>query len=498
MTTIISEGRLADLKSYPLPRSGQLTTAGPTAGSVPLLSLDGITNTYERMVRQQPWLYTVIAKLTWNGSRLPLNPYEYGEDGESRKRSRGSDLDRLMRRPRPRTSAFSFKSAIIWDLHVHGHALVLKSRSSAGAPPDELWNVPWTNVQTVSDESGIVAYKIVVNGIGTTVAPTEVIHYSLPNGISPIEVLRRTLALEDASMTFQGQSFLNGITPRGAFVTDQRINEASLPRLREELSALYAGPDNAGRFGVFDQGLRWAQMGSSAADAQLIEQRKLSREEVCAVYDVPPPLVGILDRATFSNVDELHKALYVDALGPRLTLIEETTQAQLVEDEPAWDGLFVEFNMDALLRPDTESRARAHLMSQQAGVTTVNERRKLENLPPIDDPAADTVLMPLNMSQVGEDYKSKIDAVAALIRAGFDPHDALSALGLPDMAYLEVQPITVRPTNLLDAQTEATMASADTDTEPKNLRDELVSQAFSAGSGDKSGTVDPVEEPNDD
>jgi len=37
----------------------------------------------------------------------------------------------------------------------------------------------------------------------------------------------------------------------------------------------------------------------SANEAQYIESRKLNREEVCAVYDVPPPAVHILDRATF-------------------------------------------------------------------------------------------------------------------------------------------------------------------------------------------------------
>jgi hypothetical protein len=113
--------------------------------------------------------------------------------------------------------------------------------------------------------------------------------------------------------------------------------------------------------------------------------------------------VGILDRATFSNVTELHKALYTDALGPRLTLIEEAFQTWLVDAEPSWDGLFVEFNTNEVLKADPAQRFQTHLVAQQAGVTTINERRRAENLPAIDDPLADAVMVPLNMLPVGKD-----------------------------------------------------------------------------------------------
>jgi phage portal protein BeeE len=55
--------------------------------------------------------------------------------------------------------------------------------------------------------------------------------------------------------------------------------------------------------------------------AAVVEFRKLTREEVAAVFDIPPVLLGILDRATFSNVEELHLAFYQDTLGPWTTLL---------------------------------------------------------------------------------------------------------------------------------------------------------------------------------
>ena len=60
----------------------------------------------------------------------------------------------------------------------------------------------------------------------------------------------------------------------------------------------------------------------SAVEAELIDQRKLNREEIAAAYDVPPPLIGILDRATFSNIQVQAKMLYGMVLGPWLALVK--------------------------------------------------------------------------------------------------------------------------------------------------------------------------------
>lgn len=399
--TIISGGRPVGLggPSFPFPPGVQQTTV--VGGRIDLL---GGPAAYEAVVKAQPWVFAVVAKLTWSAARLPLNAYEWDDEAAaSRQRARGSDLDRLIHRPRPRARAFRLKAPLWWDLFVHGRALVVKVRPGAGAPPRELWNIPWPKVETVSDNSGIVGFRVHLSGGAPIwVDPKDTIYIELPGG-SPLEPLRRTLALEDAGLDWQQASFRNGVTPRGAFVSDGKLDDRTLPRLRLELEKLYAGPENAGRFGLFDQGLKWAAMGQSAVDADLVRQRMLSREEVCAVFDMPPPLVGILDHATLNNVEVLHNALYVDTLGPRLTLLEDEVQAQLVDDEPAWDGLWVEHNLNELLKPLPEARYRSYLMGQQSSTNTINERRAAENLPRIDDPVADTVFVPANMWPVGVD-----------------------------------------------------------------------------------------------
>jgi HK97 family phage portal protein len=404
VTVILSGGRPRTLNlggpTFPFPPGTQQTTT-PT-GRIDLIAG---SVAYERIVKSQPAVFAVVSKLMWSAARLPFNAYQWTGDAAegSRERARSSELDILLHKPRPRARGFRLKAPAWWDVLVHGHALIVKVRRGAGAPPRELWNIPWPNVETVSDNSGIVGFRVHLSGDSPIwVSPKDTIYLELPGG-SPLEPLRRTLALEDASLDWQQASFANGVTPRGAFVSDAKLDERTMPRLRTELEKLYAGPENAGRFGLFDQGLKWAAMGQSAVDADLVAQRKLSREEVCVAYDVAPPLIGILDSATIGATEVIHNALYVDTLGPKLTMFEDDVQAQLVDDEPAWDGLWVEHNLNELLKPLPEARYRTHLMGQQSSTTTINERRAFENLPRIDDPVADTVFIPANMWPVGTD-----------------------------------------------------------------------------------------------
>lgn len=399
MTTIVSGGRPTTIgaKQFPLPTSAAVQT-GPSAGNVPLLRGDGASATYEAMFKSQPMVYAVVNKIVRAVARNPLKAYD-GLEADERSRLRGHPLDRLIRRPFPRGSENAIKAHVARSLEIYGKALLLKSRPSAGAPPTELWPIPWRNVGLIEDERGPIGFTITIGVTNYVLGPEDVIYFDA--GISPLEPLRRTLALEDAAITFQGQSLANGMTQRGAFTSDTRLNDATIPRLRAELEKLYSGVANAGRIALLDGGLKFQNIGQSAVDADLMAQRRLSREEVCAVYDIAPALLG-LEKANYASQSEYRKGLY-DSIATRLVMIEETFQAQLVESEPEWDGSFVEFDTNELLRPDPEARARMHMLTQQSSVTTINERRKVENLPPIDDAIADTVFLPANMIPVGVD-----------------------------------------------------------------------------------------------
>jgi HK97 family phage portal protein len=183
-----------------------------------------------------------------------------------------------------------------------------------------------------------------------------------PRGTSPLEPLRQTLQLEDAGRRYATSSFANGIRPSGALVSPKPVIDEQREELKAEIEAIHGNPDNAFRMMLLDGGLDWKTFAHTAQEAQTIEHRKLNAIEACAVYDMPPPMVQILDKATYSNIDEQHQMLYMDSIGPYLGNIEETVAAQLLWGEPTLatavdadqnelEEVYTQFDMSELLRP---------------------------------------------------------------------------------------------------------------------------------------------------
>jgi len=142
----------------------------------------------------------------------------------------------------------------------------------------------------------------------------------------------------------------------------------------------------------------------SAKDTQWLEGKKLTREEVCAAYHVPQPMVGLLDHSTFSNVREMHVMLYQDTLPPWCVGIEEDIELQLL---PEWNDLiegdcYVEFNLMEKLKGSFEEQARAMQTAVGAPWMTRNEGRARFNLPALPPEVGDVLITPLNVLVGGQ------------------------------------------------------------------------------------------------
>jgi HK97 family phage portal protein len=326
------------------------------------------------------------------------------------------------------------------DLFVQGECLLVPYRPSLGSPPTELWPIPWKYVTTIEDASGIIGYRVMAGGVMATLAPEQVVHVWLPGRVSPLEALARTLALEDASMDLQNATMANGVTPRAVFTAAKLTrNPDDETKLRNELEKLYSGPANGGRFALL--GGEWSvdTLGVSAADVALIDQRKLSREEVIGAYGLTLMQMGLSEKAAYASMLEARRAFYVDAVGGAVELVEDELQAQLVAPEPAWDGLYLKFNVDEILRPYPEARARMHLMMQQSGTNAANERRRYEELPPADPLSTenpyDLPLAPVNMQVPGQTPAA--DAADPASVPATDPLVAEALHGAPTPLHLD-------------------------------------------------------------
>jgi len=404
---------------------------------------------YAHIYERQLWVYVVVSKRAKATARLPLKVYRRGEDGRSEVRDH--PLAQLLRQPNPRQSAFQFWLWTSSTLDTFGEALWVKTRNPAGQVR-ELWPMHPSKV-VVTVENGRKEY---LYGPAQDVRfPVEdVVHFRsysptlMHRGMSPLEPLRRTLENEDASRRATSSFWRNGARPGFALTHSGNLSEAAADRLRRQWEDAHAGADNIGRTVILEEGMKPETLTITAEEAQYIDSRKLNREEVCGAYDVPPPVVHILDRATFSNITEQMRSMYRDTMAPHLKGFEEELASQLRDDFD--DDVYCEFLMDDVLRGAFETRVDSYQAAINAGWLTPNEVRRLENLPEVEGAdqlyrnGALTAIEPEDQEGEALPLDQRIEAAGALIRAGFDPNESLAAVGLDPITHTGMAPVTLR------------------------------------------------------
>ncbi len=351
---------------------------------------DGLPRTihYEDIyTSHQPTIFALINTLTKQTARLPLIAYQGDPYGEHEALPLRHELARLLRKPAPGSTGHDLKQALMLPTLIHGNSAVGKFHGNGpDEPPTELLRLDWRHMGAYARNGGPIEFwtSTQLDGTQRRLEADAVIHTcwqppSGPLGVSPLQALGVVVASEDAARRFELASLRNGVRPSGvlSLPPDVQTTEEERAEMRADIEAMHRGVDEAFRMGLLTGGATWTPMSFNAADAQLLEQRIVNREECCFVYDVPPPLIGDLGKGSYNNVEELNRQRYKSVLPPWLVLIEETLQAQLIDPEPAWqdDDLFVRFDLSQVLKGDPAEEATAQAELVREGIVTADEAR---------------------------------------------------------------------------------------------------------------------------
>jgi HK97 family phage portal protein len=205
-------------------------------------------------------------------------------------------------------------------------------------------------------------------------------------GLSTIAYARESLGLAIAAERTAGGLFANGVRPTGALTFKEFLSPDDRTIARGDMVDQFAGAANAGRPFILEGGATWSSISMNADDAQLLESRAWSVEDVCRWCMTPPVMIGHTSKTTsWPTGTEQQVLLYLKfGLNTMLRRIEQSIRKQLLTPAERARGLFAEFNMETLLRGDSAGRARFYQVMTLIGAMTRNEVRSKENLPPID------------------------------------------------------------------------------------------------------------------
>ena len=257
-------------------------------------------------------------------------------------------------------------------------------------------------------------------------------------GYSPITIGAGAIALAQAAERYGSRFFNNSATPSGILSHPGKLKPEARSNIKQSWHAAH-GAGKQHSVALLEEGLAWTAMSVSPEEAQFIATRKYQAEEVCRLFNTPPHLLMLLDRSTFSNVVEQNKAFAINCIRPWAIRWEQAIRKSILE-RFGDRSLSTEFEMDALLRPDTMARAQANQILLQNGALSIDEWRARENMNPLDSPAGEVHWMPLNIApvSVGEPGPSEEDAVDGLrteLRGfGFAVDDGLGLQELRSLA----------------------------------------------------------------
>lgn len=178
---------------------------------------------------------------------------------------------------------------------------------------------------------------------------------------------------------FASAAFEKGFYPSGVIYTEALLNSEQRNMLHDAFSQGFSGPQKAGKAFVLDQGLKWESLQSLSPEAaETLNSRKFGTEEVCRIFQVPPPIIQDYSHNTFTNSEQAGRWFGQFCLLPWVTKLEATFNRALF---PASD-YELEIDMSAFDRGDSESRWQAHEIAAKNQILTIDEIREIEGWNP--------------------------------------------------------------------------------------------------------------------
>lgn len=215
-------------------------------------------------------------------------------------------------------------------------------------------------------------------------------------GLNPIRQAREAIGLAAETELHGSALFRNGASPGFAMSTDQPLKPEAADKVLEQWNKRHAGQENAHKTAILPFGLKPIPLGMTAEDSQFLETRKYQRSEIAAMYGIPVHMIGDLDRATFSNIEQQSLDFIQQTILPWCREWEAAINRSLLSDEER-NEYFAEFNIEGILRADATTRAAFYTSLWNLGALSANEIREKENMNPLDEAGADLHFVQLNM-----------------------------------------------------------------------------------------------------
>lgn len=203
-------------------------------------------------------------------------------------------------------------------------------------------------------------------------------------GLSPLWMLKNIIGSALSGEGVAGKILKDGLLPQLIISSDQILK----PEQRTQIhGVLEEFSKSGGKGGILplEAGMTPHALNINPKDAQMLETRQYSVEQICRIFGVPPVMIGHAANGTTtwgSGIEQLILQFSKTCLRPMLQRVEDAIYRDILTPEQR-KTRSVKFNMDAFLEGDSVARANFLTKMSDSGIYTKNEARAYENKPPI-------------------------------------------------------------------------------------------------------------------
>lgn len=307
--------------------------------------------------------------------------------------------------PDASVSAFGFWRQAVAQLLLDGNAYIVPCWAPDGTGIDRLVLCARGTVahDTLNDTYTV---RDSHNHLHGTFAESEMIHLrdltgaDPKHGVSVLTYAHLTTAIAATGDRETRSRFATGGNVRGIITNDRTIRGMGMYD-DKELSGLAVDVDrrlnSEGQRIVSVPGeVDLKQLSLSSTDMQFLESRKFTVREICRFFGVHPSFVFDDTSNNYKSAEQANVAFLSHTLNPLLRCIENELTRKLVSPRLSARRM-IRFDRRGLYASDLDGMMRYRTQLLQVG-TTVNEVRRLENLPPVE--GGDTVMVSANLRPV--------------------------------------------------------------------------------------------------
>lgn len=350
----------------------------------------------ERTAMQVTAVYACVRILAESISTLPLHLYKADGEGGRHKAHDNHLYFLLNSEPNKEMTSQIMLEVMMTHLLLWGNSYVQVIRNAKNEVI-ELYPLMPDRMKVDRDENRNIYYEYTIQQsdpksmdkkeITYRLKPEDVLHVPALGfdgliGYSPIAMARNAIGLGISAEEYGSKLFKNGAAPAGILNYPRTLNNTD--NIRDSWMATFGGSGNANKVAVLEEGVTFTPISINPEDAQFLQTRRYQMEEIARMFRVPLHLLGDLEHATFSNVENLTLDFVKFTLTPWLNRIEKSLNRRLLSDEEK-ESYYFEFNADGILRGDYESRQRGFALARQNGWLNMNEIRAYDNLPPVPE-----------------------------------------------------------------------------------------------------------------